>query len=156
MLSTLDVFSNTISKYNESRCRAGVKTTASALSLSTSPSLGRWGTVKGFCSPSSSPYCWQVEEDSGLLICSLLWGKPRVNATAILILKAKDLSPLARFVKTNRRELAIRPVAYVPTQGVIQATWPSTKTLARLFLALLGLPRLPRREPRAEPCDIEL
>ena len=43
----------------------------------------------------------------------------------------------------------------VPTQGVIQATWSSTKTLARLFLALLGLPRLPRREPRAEPCDIE-
>ena len=43
--SSLDVFSNTISKYNESRCRAGVKTTASALSPSTSPSLGRWGTV---------------------------------------------------------------------------------------------------------------
>ena len=75
-----------------------------------------------------------------------------MNATAILILKAKDLSPLARFVKANRRELAILPVAYVPTQGVIQATWPSTKTLARLFLAFLGLPR---REPRAKPCDIE-
>ena len=45
MLSTLDVFSNTISKYNESRCRAGVKTTASVLSPSTSPSLGRWGTL---------------------------------------------------------------------------------------------------------------
>ena len=90
-----------------------------------------------------------------MLICSLLWGKPRVNATAILILKAKDLSPLARFVKANRRELAILPVAYVPTQGVIQATWSSTKTLARLFLALLGLPRLPRREPGAEPFDIE-
>ena len=88
-----------------------------------------------------------------MLICSLLWGKPRVNATAILILKAKDLSPLARFVKTNRR--AILPGAYVPTQGVVQAAWPSTKTLARLFLALLGLPRLPRREPRAELCDIE-
>ena len=43
----------------------------------------------------------------------------------------------------------------VPTQGVIQATWPSTKTLARLFLALLGLPRLPRREPGDKPCDIE-
>ena len=38
-----------------------------------------------------------------MLICSLLWGKPRVNATAILILKAKDLSPLARFVETVRR-----------------------------------------------------
>ena len=45
MLSTLDVFSNTISKYNESRCRAGVKTTASVLNPSTSPSLGRWGTL---------------------------------------------------------------------------------------------------------------
>ena len=78
-----------------------------------------------------------------------------MNATAILILKAKDLSPLARFVKTNRREVAILPGAYVLTQGVIQATWPSTKTLARLFLALLGLPRLPRREPKAELCDIE-
>ena len=76
-----------------------------------------------------------------------------MNATAILILKAKDLSPLARFVKTNSR--AILPGAYVPTQGVIQATWPSTKTLTRLFLAVLGLPRLPRREPRAELCDIE-
>ena len=76
-----------------------------------------------------------------------------MNATAILILKAKDLSPLARFVKNNRR--AILPGAHVPTQGVIQATWPSTKTLARLFLAFLGLPRLPRRELRAELCDIE-
>ena len=43
--SSLDVFSNAISKYNESRCRAGVKTTASVLSLSTSLSLGRWGAL---------------------------------------------------------------------------------------------------------------
>ena len=78
-----------------------------------------------------------------------------MNSTAILILTAKDLSPLARFVQINRRELAIFPGAYVPTQGVIQATWPSTKTLTRLFLAFLGLPRLPRRELRAELCDIE-
>ena len=43
--SSLDVFSNTTAKCNKSRCRAGVKTTASVLSPSTSPSLGRWGTL---------------------------------------------------------------------------------------------------------------
>merc|ERR1719432_74636 len=38
----------------------------------------------------------EAREDSGLLICSLLWGKPSVNTTAILILSARDLSPVAR------------------------------------------------------------
>ena len=35
-------------------------------------------------------------EDSGLLLCSLLWGKPRVASTAVLVLDARDLSVLAR------------------------------------------------------------
>ena len=38
----------------------------------------------------------EAREDSGLLICSLLWGKPRVTTTAILVLRAQDLSPIAR------------------------------------------------------------
>ena len=35
-------------------------------------------------------------EDSGLLLCSLLWGKPRVASTAVLVLDARDLSVVAR------------------------------------------------------------
>ena len=35
-------------------------------------------------------------EDDGLLLCSLLWGKPRVASTAVLVLNARDLSLVAR------------------------------------------------------------
>jgi len=44
----------------------------------------------------------ETKEDSGLLICSLLWGKPSVNTTAILVLSAKDLSPIARWESATK------------------------------------------------------
>ena len=46
----------------------------------------------------------EEHEDSGLLICSLLWGKPRVTSTAILILSARDLSPVARLTSIIYRK----------------------------------------------------
>ena len=86
----------------------------------------------------------ETKEDSGLLICSLLWGKPSVNTTAILVLSAKDLSPIARWESSTK---SMKLIALLD-QGVIHAAWTSPKTPAWLFLALLGLPGLTRGESR--------
>ena len=64
-----------------------------------------WSEENCYCSePVYIAEPGEEHEDSGLLICSLLWGKPRVTSTAILILSARDLSPVARLTSIIYRK----------------------------------------------------
>ena len=62
-----------------------------------------WSEENCYCSePVYISEPGEAEEDSGLLICSLLWAKPSVTTTAILILSARDLSPVARLESESK------------------------------------------------------
>ena len=71
------------------------------LSRKLSIQVQSWSEENCYCSePVYISEPGEAQEDSGLLICSLLWGKPRVTTTAILLLSARDLSPIARLEST--------------------------------------------------------
>ena len=56
-----------------------------------------WGEENVYCSePVFLPRPGSVDEDDGVIVSSIIWGKPHVSRTGVIFLDARDLTMIGR------------------------------------------------------------